>query len=215
MARFHCISLLLSFVAATSVAAAARAAEPAPEPRLPLPVLTADALSTPAQQHHHIGDNFAARRLAVFGQTGIGGPYGLLGFSVDYSFSRFASAEVGMGAGGTAPELSAMLYPRIPLSTGFAIGGGFGVTGAPDWKLPWECWMDENPCTQHRWNFAAFGNAELSLEGRTRSGFSVRGYVGGWKMLNPSDGCSGKACTLNFDATQPYFGVAFGGSMSL
>jgi hypothetical protein len=128
--------LISFFMAATGVAMTARAAEPVPEPPLPLlapsdgatllaslaPARSADV--TPPPAHHRIGDNFAARRLAFFAQTGIGGPYGLLGFSADYSFSRFAAAEVGLGFGGTAPEFSAMLYPRIPLSIGFAIGGG-------------------------------------------------------------------------------------------
>lgn len=119
-----------------------------------------------------------------------------------------------MGAGGTSPELSAMLYPRIPVSTGFAIGGGFGVTGAKDWQMPLECFMSDQ-CTPHSWQYAYFANAELSLEGRTRSGFSVRGYIGEWKMLNASAGCSTQPCMLTFATNQPYFGVAFGGSMSL
>lgn len=229
MTQFQRLQILgCLFLVASSVAATAHAWEPVAEAPLPMPaalaafaappatMLPADRGSALPQPSAHSGDNFMAHSLTLYGQMSLGGPYGLFGGSVDESLARYVSVEAGAGLTPSASwEFSAMVHPRLPLSPGFAIGAGLGLGAAPNWAMALDCAWGEGECTQRRWSFASFLNGELDIEGRTRSGFSVRGYIGDWKILDPMpDRCEG-ACWPLKAKIQPYFGVAFGASMDL
>lgn len=213
MTPYQRVQVLASFLAASGIATVAHAQQ-APNWVVPPPAPIVDR--APAGHPHEAaaGDNFMARPLAVYAQTSLGGPYGALGGSVDYSLSRFASVEAGAGvttSGG--PEFGAMARPRLALSPGFAIGVGLGLSTAPNWERPFDCLMAESACTPRKWSTAGFAHGEAFIEGRTGSGFSVRGYIGDWTILNPTpDHCTG-ACQPLETRSEPYIGVAFGGSM--
>lgn len=152
------------------------------------------------------GENFTARPLAIYSELSLGGPFGV-GAALDYSLSRHVSVEAGGGRGFTGAEFGAMLLPRLPLSRGFAIGAGVGFSGTFDYVDRFECdfWGPDN-CTPAKWSFAPFVNGELYLEGRTSLGFSVRGYLGAWRILNSTPDVPGTAPDLSL----PYVGVAIG-----
>lgn len=134
----------------------------------------------------------------------------MLGASLDYSLSRYVSVEAGGGAGIQEGEIGAMLLPRLPLSRGFAIGAGVGLTGAFGYQDYFGCnsWYSAT-CTPAKWSFAPFANGEIYLEGRTASGFSVRGYLGGWTILTPTPDTPCVDCQTT-DQSLPYLGVAVG-----
>lgn len=173
-----------------------------------------DAATTTASTPR-AGDYFVARPLAIYGHASLGGPYGWLGGSLNYSFSRYVALEAGAGLGAGGPEIGAMVLPRIPLSAGIAIGAGLGMAGEFGYQEAFACFMAESPCTPPTWSFAPFAQGELYLEGRTRSGFTVRGYLGEWRLLTPTpDNCSGP-CTEAQNLSLPYLGVAFGKAFDL
>lgn len=195
------LRLLMLSLAVGSVTVTAYA-EPAPA--APAPAATSGTGNT------HKGENFVARPLAVYAHLSLGGPFGNLGASLDYSFSRYVSVEAGGGVALPGADIGVMLLPRLPLSRGFAIGAGVGLSGTVGYADTWACnaWVSAS-CTPPKWSFAPFANGEFYLEGRTGIGFSVRGYVGVWRNLKPTPDIPCQGCTSP-DVSLPYVGVAFG-----
>ena len=89
---------------------------------------------------------------------------------------------------------------RIPLGEGLGLGLGGGLSGG---KYEWIeggvfSHFDRQSRIAGRGSRRIGQNADLSIEGRLESGFTIRGYIGRAALLNPSDGkCGGGSGDLN------------------
>jgi hypothetical protein len=139
-------------------------------------------------------DRWYARPIAVEGHMGFGTPLGFAGAAIDLSPSRWFGGGVGIGAGAAGPQAAAMARFRIPLAEGLAFGLGGGLSGGNyEWKEGgvFSVFVD-NPSSK-TWKPAYWANADLAIEGRLESGFTIRGYLGRAAVINPSDGKCGAA----------------------
>ncbi len=108
-------------------------------------------------------------------------------------------------------------------SLGIGLGGGLSA-GKYQWVEGGVFSVFVDDPASKMWRPAYWGNVEISLEGRSRKGFAIRGYVGRGALLNGGDGeCKGDSSTLNHCLTvhredgkvRGYAGLAMGYAFSL
>jgi hypothetical protein len=170
------------------------------------------------------------RPLALDLHAGLGTPLGFYGLTTELTPVRWFT--IGVGAGESSSGLQEALMARVRVvvdGTGFALGGGVSTGPYQDTKEGWFCGLYGGDCTLRTWDRAVWGNMELSVEHRLRSGLELRAYFGSALLSNQTaDGCvvhlgdaevshlpsDTKACNPG-DATRdgsavPYAGVSVG-----
>jgi hypothetical protein len=121
------------------------------------------------------------RPLAVNAHAGLGAPLGRVGLAVELTAPRAFSIEVGAGLGLSGQQIA--VSPRLRVferqSVAASVGVGFSF-GRFERRRPF-FGVDRAATIYRR---SAWSNLEASLEGRARSGFQIRGYVGLGVMLH-------------------------------
>jgi hypothetical protein len=145
------------------------------------------------------------------------GPFGLVGASLDYSPARWVAIEAGGGYNVDGPQGALWPRARLPLTRGFAIGGG-PLLGVGNYDADNDCLIcgEEQATRRHRtWKPAVVGGGLLSIEGRGEGGFSWKVYGGAGHVLNSgaiecTPASSQADCTPGSVLNMPYLGAALG-----
>ena len=160
-----------------------------------------------------------ARPWTAEAEIGGGAPLGTTGIALGYTPLEWATVAGGVGL--AQGNVQGSLMPRVhqPLTDTFAlaIGAGisFGRTGATgrDSLRRIVC-SDCDETIERTYAFAWWGNAEISLEERRPWGLAWRIFVGGARVLNPSEGtCNVASCTDH--RIVAYAGVGIGWTFAL
>jgi hypothetical protein len=157
------------------------------------------------------------RPLALEAHLSLGGPFGMLGAAVDYSFSDGFSATLGGGlthAGGG--QLGSALRMRLLLTDRIAVGAQGGLAVGEHEELL-DC-PDERCPPDWRWDRAVWGHVGLVLEARDDRGLALRFAFGASSIFNLVDGectrCEPADEPSMWTTTVPYAGVAIGWALS-
>ena len=145
------------------------------------------------------------------------GPFGFLGFTADYSPARWLAIEAGGGYNVDGPQGALWPRARVPLTRGFAVGGG-PFLGVGNYDADNDCLIcgEDQATRRHRtWKPAIVGGGLLAIEGRGESGFSWKVYGGAGHVLNAgaiecTPASSQAECTPGSVLSMPYFGAALG-----
>jgi hypothetical protein len=169
------------------------------------------------------------RPFAVQGAFGLlGGPTGIASVLVDYAPSPWFVTTVGFGIGGNASlQYAASARLRLPISAAVALGLGGGLSGG-GYTPVLQGLFAEGEFEEVTYGNVLWGNAEISLEVQSKSGFYFRTIFGASQsIVAGSTSCvryqSGKptgpsgACHQAHEGagSLPYVTLAFGKSFSI
>jgi hypothetical protein len=153
------------------------------------PSAAAEGEPAPADPWAHRPVSLLTRMEAGGGEMG---PTGLVGLVLEITPARWFSLSGDAGAGFDGTQLAAMARGRLFVTKNTALGLGVGASSGAyvDTDEPWLdfCFVDCPRYHRREWGSASWGNAELSLEGRTGGGFEWRLFVGVQSLLDPNDG---------------------------
>ncbi len=141
-------------------------------------------------------DPWAHRPLSLLWRAELGGgefgPTGLQALAVELTPVRWFSLTGGAGFSLDGTQLAAVARVRLFVTsrTAIAIGAGPSSGKYVDTNEPWLdlCLFDCTSYHKRVWDAALWGNAELSIEGRTGGGFEWRFFGGVQSLLDPNDG---------------------------
>lgn len=190
---------------------------------LSLPIFSAGlCLAVSSARAQSVADPWE-KPFAVEGQVGVGTPLGFVGAQAEYAPFPWLGLSGGIGLSDDGLQIAMMPRLRVPLgSVALALGLGMSA-GAEEQRAcegPGGLCLDmdyEGPEYDRTWNLGVFGNAEVAMEVRARSGFVFRTSLGMALLLNAGDyDCRGPdADTCIKDDSDvavwfPYLGVSFG-----